>query len=141
MTKIREAATAGTAIDLSELLNWFANDIISNAVSGKFFREEGRNKLFQELVDTNSNLLGGFNLVEYFPVLERLGIVKRMLCARANKVHRIWDDMLDIIIDDHASKPASQLVHGEESDLIDVLLSIQEEYQLTRNHIKAQLVV
>jgi hypothetical protein len=43
MTKIREAAAAGTAIDLSELLNWFAN-IISNAVSGKFFREEGRNK-------------------------------------------------------------------------------------------------
>jgi hypothetical protein len=44
MTKIHEAAAAGTAIDLSELLNWFANDIISNAVSGKFFREEGRNK-------------------------------------------------------------------------------------------------
>jgi hypothetical protein len=129
MTKIREAAAAGTAIDLSELLNWFAN-IISNAVSGKFFREEGRNKLFREFVDTNSNLLGGFNLIECFPVLERLGIVKRILCARANKVHRIWDDLLNKILDDHAS---SQQVHGEEeSDLIDVLLSIQDEYQLTR---------
>ncbi|MBO8831437.1 cytochrome P450, partial [Staphylococcus aureus] len=46
VAKIREAATAGTAIDLSELLNAFANDIVCHAVSGKFFREEGRNKLF-----------------------------------------------------------------------------------------------
>ena len=41
VAKIREAATAGTAIDLSELLISFANDIVCHAVCGKFFREEG----------------------------------------------------------------------------------------------------
>ena len=58
VAKIREAATAGTAIDLSELLISFANDIVCHAVCGKFFREEGRNKLFRELVEANSSLIG-----------------------------------------------------------------------------------
>jgi hypothetical protein len=140
VAKIREAATAGTAIDLSELLNAFANDIVCHAVSGKFFREEGRNKLFRELVEANSSLIGGFNVEDYFPVLVKLDIIKRMVCAKAQKVNKMWDDLLNTLIDDHASRPASER-DGEESDFIDVLLSLQQEYNLTRDHIKAQLVV
>jgi hypothetical protein len=79
VAKICEAATAGTAIDLSELLNAFVNDIVCHAVSGKFFREEGRNKLFRELVEANSSLIGGFNLEDHFPVLVKLDIIKRMV--------------------------------------------------------------
>ena len=140
VAKIREAATAGTAIDLSELLNSFANDIVCHAVSGKFFREEGRNTLFRELLEANSSLIGGFNVEDYFPVLVKLDIIKRMVCAKAQKVNKMWDILLDMLIDDHASKPASER-DGEESDFIDVLLSLQQEYNLTRDHIKAQLVV
>jgi len=92
----------------------------------KFFREEGRNKLFQELVEANSSLLGGFNVVDYFPVLVKLDMIKRIVCAKAQNVKNIYD---------HASMTAS------ESDFIDVLLSLQQEYKLTRDHIKAQLVV
>ncbi|XP_066383565.1 indole-2-monooxygenase-like [Miscanthus floridulus] len=138
--KIREAATAGTAIDLSELLNSFANDIVCHAVSGKFFREEGRNTLFRELLEANSSLIGGFNVEDYFPVLVKLDIIKRMVCAKAQKVNKMWDILLDMLIDDHASKLALER-DGEESDFIDVLLSLQQEYNLTRDHIKAQLVV
>ena len=140
MAKIREAATAGTAIDLSELLISFANDIVCHAVCGKFFREEGRNKLFRELVEANSSLIGGFNIEDYFPVLVKLDIIKRIVCAKAQKVNKMWDNLLNTLIDDHASKPAPER-DGEESDFIDVLLSLQEEYNLTRDHIKAQLVV
>jgi hypothetical protein len=140
VAKIREAATAGIAIDLSELLNAFANDIVCHAVSGKFFREEGRNKLFRELVEANSSLIGGFNLEDYFPVLVKLDIIKRMVCAKAQKVNKMWDDLLNTLIDDHTRRPASEH-DGEESDFIDVLLSLQQEYNLTRDHIKAQLVV
>ena len=140
MGKIREAATAGTSIDLSELLNSFANDIVCHAVSGKFFREEGRNTLFRELLEANSSLIGGFNVEDYFPVLVKLDIIKRMVCAKAHKVNKMWDDLLNTLIDNHASKPASERFR-EESDFIDVLLSLQQEYNLTRDHIKAQLVV
>jgi hypothetical protein len=52
----------------------------------------------------------------------------------------MWDDLLDSLIDHHASKPASER-GGEDCDFIDVLLSVQQEYNLTKDHIKAQLTV
>ncbi|CAO2198776.1 unnamed protein product [Urochloa humidicola] len=140
MDKIRKAAAAGMSIDLSSLLNSFANDIICHAVSGKFFREEGRNKLFQELVEANSSLIGGFNIEDYFPGLVKLDMVKRMVCAKAQKVNKRWNELLDKLIDDHERRSAEQR-RDEESDFIDVLLSVQEEYKLTRDHIKAQLAI
>ncbi|XP_066382384.1 3-hydroxyindolin-2-one monooxygenase-like [Miscanthus floridulus] len=140
VAKIREAATAGTAVVLSELLVSFANDVLCHAVFGNFFREKGRNKLFQELVDANSSLLGGFNLEDYFPVLVKLDIIKRMVCAKAHKVKKMWDDLLNTLIDDYASMPASKC-DGDETYFIDVLLSLQKECKLTRDHTKALLEV
>jgi hypothetical protein len=140
VAKIREAATAGTAVDLSELLVSFANDVLCHAVFGNFFGEKGRNKLFQELVEANSSLLSGFNVEDYFPVLVRLDIIKRMVCAKAHKVKNMWDDLLNTLIDDYESKPPSKR-DGDENYLIDVLLSLQQENKLTRDDIKAQLEV
>nr|CAB3472405.1 unnamed protein product [Digitaria exilis] len=136
MAKIRKAAATGTAINLSDLLNSFTNNIVCHAVSGKFYREEGRNELFRELVEANISLKGGFNLEDYFPGLVKLDIIKRVVCAKARKVNKRWNKLLDKLIDDHErSRLASQ--HGdEESDFIDVLLSIREEYKLTRDHIR-----
>ncbi|CAL4964940.1 unnamed protein product [Urochloa decumbens] len=131
MAKIRKAATAGMAVDLSSLLNSFANDIICHAVSGKFFRE---------LVEANSSLIGGFNLEDYFPGLVKLDMIKRMVCAKAQKVNKRWNELLDKLIDDHQRRSVEQR-GDEESDFIDVLLSVQEEYKLTRDHIKAQLAI
>ncbi|CAL5004291.1 unnamed protein product [Urochloa decumbens] len=139
LDKVREAAKTRTVIDLTEMLNEFSNDIISHAVSGSYPRDENTNALFRELTEANSTLLGGFNLDDYFPVLAKLGIVRRMLCAGAHKVNQRWDELLDRLIDAHERRPASE--RGEESDFIDVLLSLKEEYNLTRDHIKAQLVM
>lgn len=142
MAKIRKAAAAapGMAIDLSGLLNSFANDIVCHAVSGKFFREEGRNELFRELIEANSALMGGFNIEDYFPGLVKVGMIKRMVCAKAQKVNEGWNELLDKLIDDHERRWESQL-GDEESDFIDVLLSVQKEYNLTRDHVKAQLAI
>nr|CAB3479849.1 unnamed protein product [Digitaria exilis] len=141
LAKIRQAAVTHTAIDMTELINNFSNDIISHAVSGKNFKEEGHNKLFGELTEANSTLLTGFNLEDVFPLLGKIGFVQRMLCAKAWKVNKRWDELLDKLIDGHASRPASERGGEDETDFIDVLLSIQEEYNLTREQIKAQLVV
>ncbi|CAL4951188.1 unnamed protein product [Urochloa decumbens] len=140
MAKIRKAVTAGMVVDLSGLLNSFANDIVCHAISGKFFREEGRNELFRELIEANSSLLGGFNIEDYFPGLVKVDMIKRMVCAKAQKVNKRWNQLLDKLIDDHERRSASQR-GDEESDFIDVLLSVQEEYKLTRDHVKAQLVI
>lgn len=131
----------GKEVDLSQLLPSFTNDIMCNVVSGKLLKEEGRNKMFRELTEANSKLLGGFNLEDYFPTVGRLGVIRRLVCAKLEKVHKRWDEFLDMLIDGHASKSVAG--HGEDkiSDLIDVLLSIQQQYGLTRDNIKAILVV
>ena len=111
MEKFGEAAAIGKAVDLSGLLPFFTNDIMCNIVSGKLFKEEGRNKLFRKLTDANSKLLGGFNLEDYdFPSMARLGVVRRVVCAKAEKVNKRWDNFLDMLIDGHVSK--SLVNHG-----------------------------
>ena len=118
----------------------FANDIVCHAVAGKSFRKQGHNKLFRELVEANSSLIGGFNLEDYLPVLFKLDFIKKMFCAKAQKVNKMWDELLNSLIDEPASRPTSEQ-GGDDSVFIDVLLSIQQEYNLTRDHIKAQLEV
>ncbi|XP_071681328.1 indole-2-monooxygenase-like [Lolium perenne] len=140
VAKLRDAVGAGAPVDLSDMLSAFANDVVCHAVSGKSFRKQGHNKLFRELVEANSSLIGGFNLEDHFPALVKLDIIKRMVCAKARRVHKMWDDLLDSLIDHHASKPASER-GGEDCDFIDVLLSVQQEYNLTNDHIKAQLTI
>ena len=140
VANIRDGASKCTTIDMSGLLNAFTNDIVCHAVSGKLFREQGHNKLFRELVEANSLLLGGFNLEDHFPMLVKMDIIKRMVCAKAQKVNKMWDNLLNNIIDEHARKSVPEH-NNEDSDFTDVLLSIQQEYNLTRDHIKAQLEV
>ncbi|VAH25102.1 unnamed protein product [Triticum turgidum subsp. durum] len=140
VAKILDAASKCTVIDLTDLLNAFTNDIVCEAVSGRLFREQGHKKLFRELVEANSLLVGGFNLEDYFPMLVKMDIIKRIVCAKAQKVKKMWDNLLNNIIDEHASKSVPEH-NSEDSDFTDVLLSIQEEYKLTRDHIKAQLEI
>ncbi|XP_062193121.1 indole-2-monooxygenase-like [Phragmites australis] len=150
MDKIREGAAASTPVDISEMMNTFANDIVCRAVSGKFFRAEGRNKLFRELIEMNSRLFGGFSLEDYFPGLAKsLGFLTcRFVSNKADEGHKRWDELLEKIISDHERRISSSK-HGhaaaagaaqEESDFIHVLLSVQQDYGITRDHIKAILI-
>jgi cytochrome P450 len=142
MARISEAAASNAAVDLGETMNAYANDMVCRAVSGKFFRAEGRNKLFRELVEANTALLGGFNLEDYFP---RLVILNRFVSNKAEQAHRRWDELLETIISDHEKNSMHQengTGEQEETDFTDVLLSVQQEFQgITRDHIKAILMV
>uniref|UniRef100_N1R1S5 Cytochrome P450 71C4 n=1 Tax=Aegilops tauschii TaxID=37682 RepID=N1R1S5_AEGTA len=102
--KIAKAAAAREAVDMSELLHSYVNDLVCRAVSGKFSQEEGRNKLFRELTDINAALLGGFNILDYFPSLGRFELVCKVACAKARRVRKRWDLLLDKLIDDHAAR-------------------------------------
>ena len=134
LDRLKEAATARTEVDLSELFRYFASDVVCQAVLGRLPREAGLNKLLHDLIDGNSKLLGGFNLDDYFLSLARLNMVS----AKAVRHKKRWDDLLDDLIDKHTSKTVGE---DEEEDFIDVLLSAQQEYNLTGNNIKAVLMV
>ncbi|CAN6363740.1 unnamed protein product [Urochloa humidicola] len=88
--------------------------------------------LFRELLETSAKLLGGFNIDDYFPSLARLNLVS----AKAVKHWKRWDELLDSLIDNHTSNTVND---EQEQDFIDVLLSVQQEYGLTRDNIKAIL--
>ncbi|XP_062213526.1 indole-2-monooxygenase-like [Phragmites australis] len=144
MRRLGKAAAARAPVDMSELLHSFVNNLICRAVSGKFSQEEGRNKLFRELTDINAALLGGFNVQDYFPSLSRLELLSKAVCAKARRVRKRWDHLLDELIDGHATRSVHREdnteAEQEDGDFIDVLLSLQHEYGLTRDHIKAILI-
>jgi hypothetical protein len=111
LARLREAAAARTEVDLSVLFSSFAHDVVCQAVLGRIPREAGWSKLFHELLEGNSKLLGGFNLDDYFPSLARLDMVS----AKAVKHKKRWDDLLDDLIDRHTSKA---VVEGDEEDFL-----------------------
>jgi hypothetical protein len=146
MTQIGEAAAAGAAVDMSELLGSFMNDLGSRAVMGKSFRSEGRNKLLRQLIEDTSPLLAGFNVEEFFPFLARFGFLSMVVRAKSERLRRRWDELLDRLIEDHESKyhqavTASDSPKDDDADFIHVLLSVRHEYGLTREQMKAILLV
>jgi len=95
MAKLREAMASGMAVDMSETMNTYANDVVCCVVSGKIFREDGRNKTFRELIDMNIALYGGFSLENYFPgLVNLLGIFTRFVSRKADVTHERWDEVL-----------------------------------------------
>ncbi|KAL6650980.1 hypothetical protein ACP70R_009905 [Stipagrostis hirtigluma subsp. patula] len=143
MSRVDEAAAAGAAVDVGELLGSFANDMACRAVMGRCFRSEGRNKLFRKLVADTSPLLGGFNVEEFFPFLARFGVLSRVVRAKSERLRRRWDELLDRLIDDHESEydgEPSASDPKDDDDFINVLLSVRHEYGLTRQHMKAILL-
>ncbi|KAF8652251.1 hypothetical protein HU200_062887 [Digitaria exilis] len=113
IAKLRETTAVGAEVDISEIVNAFANDIVCRAVCGKFFRAEGRNKLFRELNHITTVLIAGFNVEEYFPGLSKfLGVFTRFTSNKANQTHKRWDRLLEEIISDHERRRSSEHGHG-----------------------------
>ncbi|CAO2034673.1 unnamed protein product [Urochloa humidicola] len=150
INKIHGAAVTRAVVDMSELLSKFTNDMVCRAVAGRSFRAEGRDRVFKQLIDEGLALLSGFNLENFYPGLARAagGVLVRSARKNAERQRDGWNRLLDKVIDEHAREKAISLAEqnedgggrDQESDLIHVLLSVQDEYGLTRESIKAILV-
>ncbi|KAG8046297.1 hypothetical protein GUJ93_ZPchr0008g13542 [Zizania palustris] len=139
IAKIQEAVAAGATVDMSELLGSYVNDVLCRAVSGESFREDGRNKLFRELAAGNSAQYAGFHLEDYFPSLAKVNLLRGVVSSKTKKLKERWDKLLDEIIHDHANK-SPPLHHHQDADFVDVLLSRQQEYNLTKQNVNAILM-
>lgn len=139
------ATAAHGPVDMSELLSSFTNDILCRAVAGRSFRVEGRNKMLRELIDAGMAVVGGFNLENFYPHLAKVagGVLTWPARRTAERLRGRWDNIFDALIDEHAREMAGADGGADlqESDFIHVLLSVQEEYGLTRNSIKGILAV
>uniref|UniRef100_A0A0E0MFC7 Cytochrome P450 n=1 Tax=Oryza punctata TaxID=4537 RepID=A0A0E0MFC7_ORYPU len=140
MTKISKAAAKSAVVDIGQILRSFTNDMICRTVSGKCPRDDRQKRIFQELAHETSLLLGGFDIEEYFPILARVSLVGKMMCAKAERLKKRWDELLEELIDDHENDHSCNLTYDEnDDDFVDILLSVRQEYGLTREHVKAIL--
>ncbi|CAL4985990.1 unnamed protein product [Urochloa decumbens] len=141
--KIRKAvATApGTALDMSEILAEYTNDVVSRSVLGAAHRKDGRNTLFREMTMTNVDLLVGFNLENYIPRWPLADVLSRLVCYKVTRHLKKWDALLEEVIQEHVHSGKQSGDKEENSaDFIHVLLALQEEYGLTDDNVKSLLM-
>lgn len=129
------------ALNMSQLLFCFTNDMLCRAILGEFSRDqEGRNETFLEMIEENMILFSGFNLEDYFPSLGWLTSLLG-LDERAKRNFRRWDGVLSQMIEEHKNKKDGNL---KDEDFVDVLLSLKKDpsldFSLNDEHIKALLV-
>ncbi|CAO2169698.1 unnamed protein product [Urochloa humidicola] len=144
----RGAMAAGEVLDVSATLKAYANDVMCRAVSGRFFFEGGRNRVIPELTAVVKDVFGAFKLRDYFPAMARVDVLSRSSLAKAIALRKRWDELFDTLIDFHVQRSPPQQRHrrddekesDDDGDFIDVMLSLRDEYGLTRDHIKAILM-
>ena len=72
-------------------------------------------------------------------------MLSKVVRAKSERLRRRWDELLEQLIDDHERQydavSAASDQKGEDDDFIHVLLSVRQEYSLTRDNIKAILLV
>ncbi|ONK81635.1 uncharacterized protein A4U43_C01F31330 [Asparagus officinalis] len=107
--------------------------------------EEGEGYNFGEMLKELLTLAGSFPVRDLIPWLGWLDILSG-LDARVRKCSREIDGFLERVIDEHKHYKVNSSNDGEESNFVDVLLSLNEkdgmaDISLTRDNMKAIILV
>ncbi|XP_050219951.1 premnaspirodiene oxygenase-like [Mercurialis annua] len=100
---------------------------------------------FIPLAEAMTNAAGGFGLADLFPSIKLLQLASGTT-SKLMKLRDAADRIFDSIIEDHRGRKNRGEVRGEgeEDDLVDVLLRLQEngnsEFKLTTDNIKAVIL-
>ncbi|XWS11334.1 hypothetical protein CRYUN_Cryun38cG0074900 [Craigia yunnanensis] len=135
------SAKAGSPINLSKMLCSLTYEIVlRTAFGGKCKEKEEFTLLFRELVQ----LASGFNVVDLFPSVKLLQLLSG-LRPKLERLYQKVDKILENVISEHkASKEKPKSSEGESYDLLDVLLTLQEngdlQFPLTTDNIKAVIL-
>jgi cytochrome P450 len=143
---IRDQGAA--VVDVSEALYGFANEVICRAVSGRVSsdddgeRKSSRSRLFRELIEENTALLGGFCVGDFFPSLAWVDDALSGAGARARWNLKRWDDLLEEVAQEHEARRVGD--DDSVEDFVDVLLHLQAQdhqdgFVLTRDIMKSLL--
>ncbi|KAI9185884.1 hypothetical protein LWI28_011568 [Acer negundo] len=131
------SSNAGLPINFTKMLFSLTNDITARAIFGGRCKDrEGFILVSEKIVE----LSAGFSLADVFPSIKLLEILSDMT-SELEKQHRKAGKILDNIINEHRARTDKE---GEEDDLVDVLLNLQEqgnlEVPLTTDNIKAVIL-
>ncbi|ONK81625.1 uncharacterized protein A4U43_C01F31230 [Asparagus officinalis] len=135
-------ASCNGSVNLSEMIVNLTNNIVCRvAIGRKYLGEEGEGYNFGEMLKELLRLAGSFPVRDFIPWLGWLDILSG-LDARVRKCSREFDGFLERVIDEHKHYKVSSSNDGEESNFVDVLLSLNEKdgmagISLTRDNMKA----
>lgn len=142
VTKISKISMSSGVVNMSEVLNWFTSSIVFKAISGKYFREEGRAEVICKLIEENILILGQFSISDFLPSLGWLDVFFGV-GARATRNAKRWDDVLDEIFEDRSREAEDADDPEEKTDFVNVLLALQNDnsmdFSLDRGIVKAIL--
>ncbi|PNT61827.1 ent-isokaurene C2-hydroxylase isoform X1 [Brachypodium distachyon] len=127
-------AAGGAIINVSEKVTRLSNDVVSRAVLGGKFAQQG--EYIRTLYDALA-LLGGFHLIDFFPswrLVRWLSNEERNMKKRYGRVQHIIADIVE------ARREATKAAGGgggascgstNDDDMLDVLLRLQQEDTLS----------
>ncbi|KAL0385155.1 UNVERIFIED_CONTAM: cytochrome [Sesamum radiatum] len=138
----RVSESCHDSINLSKLLNMYANGVVCRVVFGKDFTGgdgEYERLGFQEMLSEYQELLGGFSLGDFFPSMEfvhNLTGHKSRLVSVFKRFDKFFSDVIEERLNSHGRK--------EQKDFVDILLEVQQdehaETPLTMDNVKAILL-
>ncbi|EEF48740.1 premnaspirodiene oxygenase [Ricinus communis] len=138
---------AGSPINLSKVLFALTNSIIARIATGKKCKNQDA---LLDLIEDVIEVSGGFSIADLFPSLKFIHVITGMK-SRLEKLHRITDQVLEDIVNEHKATRAASKNGGGDDDkkeaknLLDVLLDLQEDgsllqVPLTDDSIKAAIL-
>ncbi|XP_077229326.1 strychnine-11-hydroxylase-like [Tasmannia lanceolata] len=127
-----------SSVNLSEMLLSLANNVISRAAFGKSYEggDEHEKESFHRIMDEARTLLGGFFIADVLPQMWWMDVLTG-LNARLEKNFMDLDAFYERVIDEHLDPKRPK---QDQEDFVDVLIQIQQDLHLTRDHIKGVLM-
>ena len=138
---LREAASAGAAVDLSAKVSSLSADMACRMVLGKKYMDRDLDeKGFKAVMQEGMHLSATPNVGDYIPYIAALDL--QGLNKRMKAVAKIFDDFFEKIIDEHMQ---SEKGDDKTKDFVDVMLGFvgteESEYRIERPNIKAIMLV
>lgn len=137
---LKRAAERGEAVDLTARVSAVAADMNCLMAFGRKYSNL-KEKGFKDVIVESMELAGKFNLADFFPYIGALDV--QGLKRRMKRVSKVFDEILEKIIVDHAQK--KQEKKEAAADIVDTMMGIMESgeagFDFDHRHVKAVLLV
>ncbi|XP_077252076.1 cytochrome P450 71A9-like [Tasmannia lanceolata] len=131
---IQSISESSDPLNLSAVLPSLTNKIICRSAFGKTLeRDKGK---FLRVLDEGRTLLSSFMVADFLPWMWWIDVVTGQQ-AKIDKNFIDLDTFFEQAIEDHLDPKRERI---EQEDLIDVLLRVQKDLNLTRDHVKGVLM-
>nr|AJD25151.1 cytochrome P450 CYP71AH15 [Salvia miltiorrhiza] len=122
-------------VDLSSAVFAMSNNVVSRAAFGET-DVKGMGRSFQEIFHETQSLAVEFNVADYFAGLDWINGINGV-DRRIGDNFRDMDVFFEGVIGEHRDR---RVLDSDKEDIIDVLLRVQEDSELTDDQIKAILL-